>query len=272
MCCNTTHLLGRYKEEDKLLGTGEISKVYLGYDTVEDRPVAIKKIDKTKLTGPRRVRLQQEIVILRKLVGRSLYFIQLYDVYEDNQFVYLIMEYLPGGDLFDLIEQFPYGLPEALGKKIIKSIFVAISHLHKLNIAHLDLKLENIMYNSQTETIKIIDFGFAASPAENLAEWCGSIHYIAPQILHRVSYDGLKADVWSMGIITYALLAACFPFDDDNQHFIALQIKKGVFKIPPHFSPQAASFVQTILNPHEKVRPTIDEMLSHPFLEAECID
>merc|ERR1711862_414305 len=211
------NLIQRYKDV-RILGSGEISQVILANDTTtsDNKMVAVKK-------------LNTEVVILKQLSVLPFdCFVKLYDVLEDNQYIYLIMEYISGGELFDLVEQFPLGIPEIIAKKILKQIFTAISHLHKLDIAHLDLKLENIMYNPTTETIKIIDFGYASRTDEKLQEYSGSIHYIAPQLLNKIPYDAKKADMWSLGVISYALLAAKFPFDDENDNHanIFFQIKE----------------------------------------------
>jgi len=272
-----THLqvLDRFKipNNHTVLGAGEISQVILGFDTQhENTPVAIKKINKLKLKRNEKAyqRLQQEVSILQQ-VGQldSEFFVKFYDTCEDDQNIYIITEFVEGGELFDLVEKFPYGVPELLSRKILKQIFAAVSLLHKHKIVHLDLKLENIMYNRETEKIKIIDFGFAVQVVDKqLNEFCGSTHYIAPQILHRIPYDGFKADVWSLGVITYALLCSRFPFDDenDNQREIIFKIKKGSFETPAHFSTQALSFVKQILNPNENTRPDCDCLQSHPFL------
>lgn len=261
-------------EEVKLLGQGEISQVLLAKDTKTDTMVALKKLNKRFFTPNLRKKLINEIAILQQISSiPDSSFLRLYETFEDEQFVYLVTEYIPGGELFDLVEQFPYGVPEVLCIKILRQVFTAISQLHKLDIAHLDLKLENIMYNPDTEKIKIIDFGYAAKTEEKLKEYSGSIHYFAPQLLHKIPYDGKKADVWSLGIVSFAVLAAKFPFDDedDNQSNIFFQIKRGIFTTPPHFSSLAKSFVEDILNPNESSRPTVDEMLLHPFLSQQFI-
>jgi len=269
------NLIQRYKDV-RILGSGEISQVILANDTTtsDNKMVAVKKIKKSNLTPVLLKKLNTEVVILKQLSVLPFdCFVKLYDVLEDNQYIYLIMEYISGGELFDLVEQFPLGIPEIIAKKILKQIFTAISHLHKLDIAHLDLKLENIMYNPTTETIKIIDFGYASRTDEKLQEYSGSIHYIAPQLLNKIPYDAKKADMWSLGVISYALLAAKFPFDDENDNHtnIFFQIKRGMIAIPPHFSSQAKNFVETILNPNEIRRPSVEDMLGHQFLTSTSL-
>ena len=266
---DTIDITTRFKDV-RSLGSGEISQVVLAVDSgSHDELVAIKKIRKNSLTPLLHKKLMTEIVILERISKLPLdCFVKLYDVLEDEKYIYLVMEYISGGELFDLVEQFPYGVPEIACKKILRQIFTAINHLHKLDIAHLDLKLENIMYNPSTETIKIIDFGYASTTESLLCEYSGSIHYIAPQLLHKIAYDGKKADVWSLGVISYALLAAKFPFDDENDNHaqIFFQIKRGIFNVPQHFSSLAKSFVEQILNPNENLRPSVEDMLKHPFL------
>jgi len=277
MCCTTAERMiqqtqkdetDRYKEI-RLLGSGEISEVFLASDTyLPDHLVTLKKIKKEKLNPILRRNLNTEISILKRIAASADCFVQLLDVLEDSDHVFLVMEYIEGAELFDLVDQFPYGVPEVLCMKILRQIFVAVDHLHRNNIAHRDLKLENILYNSKTEKIKIIDFGFASTTESKLDDYCGSIHYISPQILNKVPFDGKKADVWALGVIAYALLAVKFPFDDENddQSNIFFQIRRGLFDVPPHFSNLARSFVEELLNPNEEARPSVEDCLDHPFL------
>jgi len=279
MCCTTVERMiqqqtqkddtERYKET-RLLGSGEISEVYLATDTyLQNHLVTLKKIKKEKLNPILRKKLNTEIAILKRIAAIPAdCFVQLLDVLEDSEHVYLVMEYIEGNELFDLVDQFPYGVPEVLCMKILRQIFVAIAHLHRNNIAHRDLKLENILYNATTEQIKVIDFGFASTTENKLEDYCGSIHYISPQILNKVPFDGKKADVWALGVISFALLAVKFPFDDenDNQSNIFFQIRRGLFDVPAHFSNLARSFVEELLNPNEDARPSVEDCLDHPFL------
>lgn len=254
---------------EKLIGEGEISQVLMATDTQSQQVVAIKKINKRLLTPNLKRKLLTEVIILKRIAElKDNCFLQLYDAFEDDQFVYLVTEYIPGGELFDLVSSFPIGVPETLASSILHQIFTAVSKLHSLDIAHLDLKLENIMYNPDTGKIKIIDFGYASTTENKLNEFSGSVHYFAPQLLNEIPYDGKKADMWSLGIISYAMLAAKFPFDDenDNESNIFFQIRRGIFPIPAHFTSNGKLFVEQILNPNENVRPTVETMLEHPFL------
>jgi len=271
-----TSVLERYQlnNSPRLLGSGEISQVFLGCDSLNgNRPVAIKKIDKNRLKSNIKMqqRLEQEIQVLQRIASiESDLFVKFYESFEDESHVYIVTEFVEGGELYELVEKFPFGVPELLSKSILKQIFTGVALLHKNNIVHLDLKLENIMYNPENDKIKIIDFGFAMATADKqrLTEYCGSLHYIAPQLLYKIPYDGFKADVWSLGVLSFALLSSKFPFDDemDNHQKIFWKIKKGAFEAPAHFSASALSFVQSILEPNENNRPDCSSLLTHPFL------
>lgn len=149
-----------------------------------------------------------------------------------------------------------------------RQIMSAVDYCHSFNICHRDLKPENILLTS-TNQIKIADFGMAAihqSPRHRLETACGSPHYAAPELLKNQSYRGDKADIWSLGVILFAMLSACLPFDDKNMAVQMDKIKKGRYKIPDYFSAEASDFIRRVLNVNPETRIPMKSMWKHALV------
>lgn len=193
--------------------------------------------------------------------------IQLYDVWETSTELYLILEYVEGGELFDhLCAKGRLATEEALG--YFQQIIHAIDYCHRFNIAHRDLKPENLLLDADMN-IKVADFGFATwqtdSSASLLKTACGSPHYAAPELIRGEAYNGASADIWSCGVILYALLAGRLPFDDEDPITLLRKVKDGAFEIPTAVHPFAKDLIQRMLEKDVQKRITIPEILSHPF-------
>ena len=195
--------------------------------------------------------------------------IKFYEVYEDSQYIHLVMELCTGGELFDqLISKGRY--TEAEAAKIMYSLLNAVSHLHSLGIVHRDLKPENIMLSTSDDQaeIKIIDFGLAKKflqegTGQNTI--LGSSYYVAPEVLNN-SY-GLSCDIWSCGVILFMLLSGKAPFDGNSDMTIYDQIRKTNYSTSgpewTKISEEAKGFVKLLLNPDHKNRITAKEALEN---------
>ncbi|KRZ29910.1 Serine/threonine-protein kinase BRSK2 [Trichinella pseudospiralis] len=225
--------VGPYRLE-KTLGKGQTGLVKLGTHYASGRKVAIKIVRKEKLSESVLIKVEREIAVM-KLIDHP-YILRLYDVYENQKFLYLILEYVSGGELFDYLVR-KGRLPIKEAKKIFRQIVYALDYCHAQNICHRDLKPENLLLDERNN-IKIADFGMASLQVEGsmLETSCGSPHYACPEVIRGEKYDGKKADVWSCGVILYALLVGALPFDDDNLRHLLEKVKRGVFHIP-HFVP-----------------------------------
>jgi len=268
----------KYQALDTILGEGANSKVYLGRNINTSDDVALKITDYSVLGVDSVRQLENEIKILKKLsqIDENNDFLHLYDVIEQDEEVCLATEYIPGGDLSDYCDQFPNGVPERIGKWSFLKLLKATDRLHKNNICHRDLKLENIMYNKETHKLKLIDFGFATETVETKdgvevpklqKDYCGSVHYAAPEIVQRKPYDGKKADVWSLGIILFVLLSGLFPFDDaqNRPEVIFDKIVAGDFFTPSYLSSDAAPLIRSMLHKDPNKRPSVSKLLKHPW-------
>ena len=179
---------------------------------------------------------------------------------------YLVLEYVEGGELYEYIRT-AGALPEFEAVLLFKQIIAALAFCHRYRICHRDLKPENILLD-RNRNIKLADFGMAAlqPPGQWLSTSCGSPHYASPEIVNGVRYKGDKADVWSCGIILFALLTGFLPFDGGDMRNTLKLVKKGEYVIPPWLSAEAVDLIQRILlqNPEERI--TILEILEHPLL------
>ena len=195
--------------------------------------VAIKIIIKENLKEDELLGLQNEIDILTNVDHPNI--VKLYEVFEDDNSYYLVMEQMPGGELFEAIlqkEQFN----EKEASDTVRPIIDAINYCHSLNIIHRDIKPENLLYstkNPQTRIIKVSDFGLARFiSADTLASTtCGTPGYVAPEILEERRY-GKECDFWSIGVVLYILLSGYPPFYDEDNKILFEKIKKGAFSFP----------------------------------------
>ena len=195
---------------------------------------------------------------------------RLYDVWETSTELYLVLEYVEGGELFDYIcENGRLSTPEALG--YFQQIIAAVDYCHRFNIAHRDLKPENLLLD-RNKNIKVADFGMAAWQKSNsngmLRTACGSPHYAAPEVIAGTPYNGSASDIWSCGIILFALLAGRLPFDDDDLATLLEKVKIAKFEIPSHIDRQAGHLISRMLQKDVQKRITMSEILVHPFFTS----
>jgi serine/threonine protein kinase len=178
-----------------------------------------------------------------------------------------VLEYVEGGELFDHVSK--HGpLPEEEAVRLFRQIIAGLGYCHRFNICHRDLKPENILLDGD-HNVKLADFGMAAlQPAGHwLNTSCGSPHYAAPEIIYGRRYRGDKADIWSCGIILYALLTGFLPFDGGDLHTTLQLVRKGDYMIPPNVSDEAADLIQRILQKKPDDRISMREMWKHPLLK-----
>ncbi|KAL4093363.1 hypothetical protein PRIC1_010797 [Phytophthora ramorum] len=192
------------------LGRGRFSKVCEATHKLSGVKSAVKIIDKSKLQPTEKELLRTEIAIL-KLV-RHPNIIQLHDVYEDRQYIFIVTELVSGGELFNrIVGRARY--TEAEARLVMRPLLESVNYLHRLGIVHRDLKPENILCGEALTDLKIADFGLSklAHPEELMKMPCGTLNYVAPEVLALVGY-GREADIWSLGVIMYLLLRGELPF------------------------------------------------------------
>lgn len=208
-------------------------------------------------------KIEREIAIMKLIEHPNI--LSLHDVYENDGELYLIMELVEGGELFDyLIQKGRLKEPEAL--KFFHHIVSGLDYCHKHYICHRDLKPENLLLDGDMN-IKIADFGMASlqRTGKLLETSCGSPHYASPEIIKGIKYDGAMSDVWSCGVILFALLTGSLPFDDKNVRKLLTKVKQGQYNIPPYVPEGARDLINSMLNVDPAKRMTLQEVQEHPW-------
>ena len=248
----------------KDLGEGTFGKVKLGIHNPTKEKVAIKVLEKEKIMDEGdRERISREIQILKILRHPNI--IQLYEIIEDEAKLYLITEFASGGELFDYIVA-QQRVKEIEASKFFQQITDGIEYIHKLNIVHRDLKPENLLLDEKMN-IKIVDFGLSNLYREGalLKTACGSPCYAAPEMIAGKKYKGLMVDIWSSGVILFALICGYLPFDDNDTQMLYKKIMKGEYSIPSFVSSQATDLIKRVLNTDPERRYTIEQIKAHPW-------
>lgn len=230
----------------------------------------MKILEKVKiLEQADKTRVEREIKILKSLRHNNI--IQLYSVISTSTTIYLIMEYASGKELFDYIV-LKQRLTEMEACRFFQQIISGIEYLHKLRIVHRDLKPENLLLDNKKE-IKIADFGLSNlySKGELLKTACGSPCYAAPEMIAGKKYSGLMVDIWSSGIILYAMLCGYLPFEDKNNEILYKKITEGKFTIPTHISEPAVDLLRRILNTDPTRRFNISQIRNHSWFNLNAL-
>ncbi|XP_033230072.1 maternal embryonic leucine zipper kinase-like isoform X2 [Belonocnema kinseyi] len=207
-------LKGLYDLE-KTIGCGGFAKVKLATHIATGEKVAIKIMEKSAL-GDDLPRVKLEIEAMKTLLHKHV--CRLYQVIETESHYFMVIEYCSGGELFDHIVE-KNRLSETESRKFFRQIVSAVAYLHSLGYAHRDLKPENVLLD-RDQNLKLIDFGLCAKPKggmqNHLYTSCGSPTYAAPELILGKKYLGSQVDIWSMGVLLYALLCGFLPFDDNS--------------------------------------------------------
>ncbi|CCJ29386.1 unnamed protein product [Pneumocystis jirovecii] len=260
----------------RTLGHGSTGRVRLAKHSVTGQLAAVKIVPKnqslesSKLSKNKDIEsnfsygIEREVVIMKLIDHPNV--MRLYDVWENKNELYLILEYIEGGELFDyLVQKGKLEEREAVG--YFRQIIAGVDYCHRFNICHRDLKPENLLLDKH-RNIKIADFGMAAlQPFDRMLETsCGSPHYASPEIVAGKIYHGAPSDIWSCGIILFALLTGHLPFDDENVRQLLLKVKAGQFVMPSKISSEGKDLIWRMLdiNPHTRIK--MADILKHPFL------
>ncbi|ESW10563.1 hypothetical protein PHAVU_009G220200 [Phaseolus vulgaris] len=250
--------LGKY-ELGKTLGEGNFGKVKLARDTDSGKLFAVKILEKSRIIDLNNTdQIKREISTLKLLKHPNV--VRLYEVLASKAKIYMVLEYVNGGELFDKIAS-KGKLGEAEGRKIFQQLTDGVSFCHSKGVFHRDLKLENVLLDAKGN-IKITDFNLSALPQHFredglLHTTCGSPNYVAPEILANKGYDGGTSDIWSCGVILYVILTGYLPFDDRNLAVLYQKIFKGDVQIPRWLSPGAQNIIKRMLDPNPKSRITM---------------
>lgn len=266
--------VSEFLEFHEKLGDGNFADVLRATERDSGAEYAVKVIDKMKIPGEReRIMLENEIHTMRSLVNANC--IELYDVFETETHVYLVMELVSGGDLFDFIVN-RGKVPEAEAAALVGDLAGAVAYMHRNRIIHRDLKPENILVAddaSGRKTLKLADFGLSMVVDEPLYTICGTPTYVAPEIIGEGGAGyGLEVDSWAIGVITYILLCGFPPFSSSkrNQKELFQRIRSGTFTFPKAYweqiSTDAKDLIKGLLTVDPKQRTTAEEVIRHPWV------
>ncbi|RHZ88048.1 hypothetical protein Glove_26g154 [Diversispora epigaea] len=307
---STLEMIGQYAVL-KTIGSGAFSEVKLAVNLNTGEKVAIKMISTKGIQDSDRLKtgVWREVELLKFIEHPNI--VNLIDTIETPKHLCLILEYIPGGELFDFVNDHFDKLTEDIAKDIFLQLVNIITYLHDVNIVHRDLKLENILLqfpcpssnpssppsnsssdslspsspqlsnspslsNSWKPIIKLTDFGLAKFLEKNSplsTTRCGSEEYAAPELIQVQPYDGRKTDIWSLGIILYALLMGYLPFNQERgqsrKQFLS-KIVRADFSFPKSskVSEEAKDLVKKILASVPSKRLNLDEIKKHPWLNS----
>ncbi|KAI3717009.1 hypothetical protein L1987_68303 [Smallanthus sonchifolius] len=210
-------------------------------------------------------KVRREIKILRLFMHPHI--IRLYEVIETPSDIYVVMEYVKSGELFDYIVE-KGRLQEEEGRIFFQQIISGVEYCHRNMVVHRDLKPENLLLDSKCN-VKIADFGLSNIMRDGhfLKTSCGSPNYAAPEVISGKLYAGPEVDVWSCGVILYALLCGTLPFDDENIPNLFKKIKGGIYTLPSHLSSGARDLIPRMLVVDPMKRITIPEIRLHPWFQ-----
>ena len=255
-----------YVLSKNIVGRGGFSTVRKALHLPTMLPVAVKVIEKSRLTNPKdRDRVDREVRVMRALGGHPA-IAQLFQVSETSLYIYIFMELCGGGTLLEYVRN-KSKLDEGEARTIFCQVIAAIRHCHRRGVVHRDIKLENILLDGQGG-VRLIDFGLCGYYVKDKALrcHCGSPSYAAPEIVARKEYIAPPVDVWSAGVVLYAMLAGYLPFHAKDKRALSEKIVQGSWKPPTDgVSPKALDLLSKMLtlSPHERI--PLDDILLHPW-------
>uniref|UniRef100_A0AAZ3RAP6 Protein kinase domain-containing protein n=1 Tax=Oncorhynchus tshawytscha TaxID=74940 RepID=A0AAZ3RAP6_ONCTS len=259
-------------EFKEVLGTGAFSEVVMAREKTTGKMVAVKCIPKKALKG-KETSIENEIAVLRKIKHENI--VALEDIYESPNHLYLIMQLVSGGELFDRIVEKGF-YTEMDASRLIKQVLNAVNYLHDMGIVHRDLKPENLLYYNPHDEAKIMISDFGLSKMEGtgdvMATACGTPGYVAPEVLAQKPYSK-AVDCWSIGVIAYILLCGYPPFYDENDSKLFEQILKADYEFDAPYwddiSDSAKQFISSLMEKDPEKRFTCDQALAHPWIAGD---
>ncbi|XP_015058542.1 CBL-interacting serine/threonine-protein kinase 3-like [Solanum pennellii] len=262
--------VGKY-EMGRTIGEGTFAKVKFARNSETGEAVAIKILDKDKVLKHKMAEQIKREIATMKLI-RHPHVVQLYEVLASKTKIFIVLEFVTGGELFDKIVN--HGrMHEKEARKYFQQLINAVDYCHSRGVYHRDLKPENLLLDVNGN-LKVSDFGLSALSQQVrddglLHTTCGTPNYVAPEVLNDHGYDGTTADLWSCGVILFVLLAGYLPFDDSNLINLYKKISAAEFTCPPWMSFGAMKLITRILDPNPMTRITVSEILEDEWFKKD---
>ncbi|CRL04630.1 CLUMA_CG017698, isoform A [Clunio marinus] len=248
----------------KTIGKGNFARVMLARHMPTGSEVAIKIIDKTQLNTNSLEKLFREVSIMKLLNHPNI--VKLYEVIETEKTLYLVMEYINNGEVFEYLVK-NGRMKENIARQKFRQIVSAVQYLHSKNIIHRDLKAENLLLDSNLD-VKIVDFGFSNMFVEGnkMDTYCGSPPYAAPELFQGKKYDGPEVDVWSLGVILYTLVSGSLPFDGTTLRELRERVIRGKYRIPFYLSTDCEALLKKFLALNPTKRYTLEQIMKDKWM------
>ncbi|BFZ14559.1 hypothetical protein BsWGS_17598 [Bradybaena similaris] len=255
-------------EVRQLLGKGGFACVYEGFDKTRKIEVAIKMIEQKKIkSGHMHNRVKQEVAIQFRLKHPSV--LELYDVFQDSNYVYLILELCHKGQMQQYLDSHAKTLTEDEARAVMQQVIDGILYLHSHGIVHRDLSLANLLLTKDFN-VKISDFGVSTTlddPNQKHFTMCGTPNYMSPEIVTR-SAHGQETDVWSLGVMLYVCLVGKRPFESGGVQSTLKRVVQGEYELPDTLSPEAKDLIKKMLRKAED-RISLQDVRVHPFMRMK---
>lgn len=247
------------------IGVGAFSHVFKALNLTTKEFVAIKRMTKSPNRRVEMLSVNRELGVMN--AANHPMICKLYDCFEDEQHIYIVMELAAGTTLLRYINS-RGRIKEEETKKLFVQLLDIVDYLHTLNIVHRDLKVENIMLDEKGN-MKLIDFGFSCMITDEdplMDTWCGTRQYVAPEMLHHKAYSK-AVDVWSMGVILFGMFAGRLPFQSNDANALANDILEKDPRYPRDISPGLLDLLQKMLTKDPEMRITIKEIAEHAWVK-----
>ena len=253
---------------------GSNSQIFQATHIPTGEKVAIKVLNKIKLNSQPELKkkAEKEMSISKKMFHKNI--IKLFEIMETAQRLYLVTEFCEGGDLYNYISTRGH-LSERQSCKFFHEIIEALSYLHSQQIAHRDIKPENFLLDTSGKSIslKLIDFGISSNYKGNLLETsCGTSAFAAPEMYVGGQYNGLLCDIWSSGIVLYAMLFGYLPFGDENEINNIKNIVSGNYEIPEEASDDLRDLLTHIIEVEPDKRYNLEQIKSHKWYNSVKVE
>ena len=251
------------------LGEGAFGKVKKGTHIPTNEKVAIKILNKQRIAQMSGdiSKIQKEIYILKKLKHKNI--VQLYEIFESKSNLFLVIEFCSNGELFDYISK-KRRLSEQNANRLFQNLIDGVEYLHINNIVHRDLKPENLLLDEKIN-LKLSDFGLSTQYKGLISTPCGTPSYAPPEMLKGDNYSGIKSDIWSCGVILFAMLCGYLPIAESREEIILEMILTREINIPDFVSPKAKDLIKRMLTVDPNERIELKDLKSHSWFNLNQI-